>query len=67
MTPRPPEPAPADPLEEGTDYLYCPICGAHAPCRPTPDGGWESWHGPMPEGEAKVREPEAGPAPKGRS
>ncbi|MHB8420051.1 MAG: hypothetical protein ACYDCL_18405 [Myxococcales bacterium] len=38
-------PAPLPPLEEGTDYLFCPICGTHAPCRPTPGGGWEAVHG----------------------
>lgn len=32
---------PHEELEENTDYLYCPVCRAHVPCRRIPGGGWE--------------------------
>ncbi len=28
-------------LNEDTDYLYCPICQVHVPCRRLASGGWE--------------------------
>ncbi len=28
-------------LTTDTDYLYCPICRVHVPCRRVPTGGWE--------------------------
>jgi len=34
-------PAPAGGLKSDTDYLYCPVCKAHVPCRRIPSGGWQ--------------------------
>ena len=28
-------------LERNQDYLWCPICQIHVPCRRIPTGGWE--------------------------
>lgn len=28
-------------LEDDTDYLFCPVCRTHVPCRRVPSGGWE--------------------------
>ncbi len=30
-----------DKLEADTDYLFCPVCKTHVPCRRVPSGGWE--------------------------
>ncbi len=34
-------PAPAGGLKSDTDYLFCPVCKAHVPCRRIPSGGWQ--------------------------
>jgi hypothetical protein len=28
-------------LQEDTDYLFCPLCNSHVPCKRVPAGGWE--------------------------
>lgn len=28
-------------FEADTDYLYCPVCRIHVPCRRLETGGWE--------------------------
>ncbi len=28
-------------FQEDTDYLFCPVCRIHVPCRPLESGGWE--------------------------
>lgn len=30
-----------DMLEDDTDYLFCPVCRTHVPCRRLATGGWE--------------------------
>ncbi len=57
------DPATVGALLEGTDYIYCPICGAHAPCRPVPGGGWETFHG---SARPPPREPERFASPPGK-